>query len=215
MQTLWQDLRYGARMLLKKPGFTFVAIITLALGIGGITAIFSVVHAVLLRPMPFYRPEQLVRVTADLQRMSLPDVGMSGMELFDYRDRADVFDQISGIYPINANITWVDQPERVEALLVDVNYFSLLGAGAALGRIFQPADYQSGIAEIAVISDGLWKRRYGADPDAIGKKFRLDNDLYTIVGVMPPGFRHPGRVIQTDVEGWAPAGLVGFPVNNP
>ena len=202
-------------MFLKKPGFTLVAIITLALGIGGNTAIFSVVHAVLLRPMPFDRPEQLVRVTADLQKMSLPDVGMSGMELFDYRDRTDVFDQISGIYPINANITWVDQPERVEALLVDVNYFSLLGANTQLGRIFQPEDYQSGIAEIAVISDGLWKRRYGADPDAIGKKFRLDNDLYTIVGVMPPGFRHPGRVIQTDVEVWAPAGWVGSPFNNP
>ena len=215
MQTLWQDLRYGARMLAKKPGFTLVAIITLALGIGANTAIFSVVHAVLLRPMPFDRPEQLVRVTADLQRMSLSDVGMSGAELFDYRDRADIFDQVSGIYPINANITWVDQPERVEALLVDVNYFSLLGANTQLGRIFQPEDYQPGIAEIAVISDGLWKRRYGADPDAIGKKFRLDNDLYTIVGVMPPGFRHPGRVIQTDVEVWAPAGWVGSPFNNP
>ncbi len=215
MQTLIQDLRYGARMLLKKPGFTLIAVITLALGIGANTAIFSVVHAVLLRPMPFDRPEQLVRVTADLQKMSLSDVGMSGAELFDYRDRADVFDQISGIYPINANITWVDQPERVEALLVDVNYFSLLGANTQLGRTFQPEDYQSGIAEIAVISDGLWKRRYGADPDAIGKKFRLDNDLYTIVGVMPPGFRHPGRVLQTDVEVWAPAGWVGSPFNNP
>ena len=215
MQTLIQDLRYGARMLLKNPGFTLVAIVTLALGIGAVTAIFSVVYGVLLRPMPFDRPEQLVRVTADLQRMSLPDVGMSGMELFDYRDRTDLFDQISGIYPINANITWVDQPERVEALLVDVNYFSLLGANPQLGRTFQPEDYQSGIAEIAVISDGLWKRRYGADPDAIGKKFRLDNDLYTIVGVMPPGFRHPGRVIQTDVEVWAPAGWVGSPFNNP
>ena len=98
MQTFWQDLRYGVRMLLKKPGFTLIAVITLALGIGANTAIFSVVHAVLLRPMPFDRPEQLVRVTADLQRMSLSDVGMSGAELFDYRDRADVFDQVSGIH---------------------------------------------------------------------------------------------------------------------
>src|SRR5262245_42569691 len=118
MQILWQDLRYGARVLIKNPGFTLVAILTLALGIGAVTAIFSVVYAVLLRPLPFDRPEQLVRVTADLQRMNLSDVGMSGLELFDYRDRTDVFDQISGIYPINANITWVDQPERVEALLV-------------------------------------------------------------------------------------------------
>src|ERR1044072_2477784 len=215
MDTLLQDVRYAIRMLFKKPAFTAIAVITLALGIGANTAIFSVVHAVLLRPLPFERPEQLVRVTADMRKTNVIDTGMSAAELFDYRDRTDAFDQISGVYPINANITWVDQPERVEALLVDTNYFSLLGASAQLGRVFQAEDYQPGIAEIAVISDGLWRRRYGADPDVLGKKFRLDNDLYTIVGVMPPEFRHPGRGIQTDVEVWAPAGWIASPFNNP
>ena len=202
-------------MLLKKPAFTVIAVITLALGIGANTAIFSVVHAVLLRPLPFERPEELVRVSADLSKLNLTDTGMSGAELFDYRDRSGIFDQISGVYPVNANITWVDQPERVEALLVDANYFTMLGATAQLGRVFQAEDYTPGITEIAVISDSLWRRRYGADPNALGKKFKLDNDLYTIVGVMPPGFRHPGRVIQTDADVWAPAGWVGSPFNNP
>ncbi|HEX7173830.1 MAG TPA: ABC transporter permease [Pyrinomonadaceae bacterium] len=215
MGTLWQDLRFGIRILLKKPGFTAVAVLTLALGIGANTAIFSVVNRVLLRPLPFTQPEQLVRVTADIQKTNSTDVGLSGLELFDYRDRAGMFEQISGVYPINANITEIDQPERVEALLVDVNYFSLLGVEAQLGRTFQQEDYQPGIAEVAVISDGLWRRRYGAGTDVIGKKFRLDEDLYVIAGVAPASFRHPGRTLQTDVEVWVPAGWVGPPFNNP
>ena len=151
MQTLWQDLRYATRLLLRMPGFTFVAVLTLALGIGANTAIFSVVHAVLLSPLPFEHPEQLVRVTGDLRQMNLPDAGMSGPELFDFRERSGLFTDISGLYPINANLTEVDQPERVEALLVDVNYFSLLGAGAQVGRVFQKEDYSTGISEVAVI----------------------------------------------------------------
>ena len=215
MENLWQDVRYAARMLRKKPGFTIVAILTLALGIGANTAIFSVVHAVLLRPLPFKNPEQLVRVTSDLQKINSPDVGLSAPELFDYRDHSDLFQQVSGVYPIDANITWVDQPERVEALLVDTNYFSLLGVGAQLGRVFQQEDYQPGISEVAVISDGLWRRRYGADPNVIGKKFRLDNDLYVIIGVAPPDFHHPGRSLQTEVEVWAPAGWIASPFGEP
>src|SRR5918912_1923171 len=134
MENLWQDVRYGLRVLFKMPGFTFVAVLTLALGIGANTAIFSVVHTVLLRPLPFEHPEQLVRVTSDLRQMGLPDAGISGLELFDFRERSGLFTQISGLYPINANITEVDEPERVEALLVDVNYFQLLGVNAQLGR---------------------------------------------------------------------------------
>ena len=215
MQTLWQDLRYATRLLFKMPGFTLVAVMTLSLGIGANTAIFSVVHAVLLRPLPFEHPEQLVRVTGDLRQMNLPDAGMSAPELFDFRDRSGLFTDISGLYPINANLTEVDQPERVEALLVDVNYFSLLGVRAQVGRVFQKEDYSTGISEVAVISDGVWRRRYGSAADVLGKKFRLDNDMYTIVGVMPAGFRHPGRSIQTDVEVWVPAGWTGSPFNNP
>src|ERR1044071_8395460 len=126
METLLKDLRFGVRMLLKKPAFTAIAVLTLALGIGANTAIFSVVNTVLLRPLPFPHPERLVRVTSDYTRLNLTDGGLSGLELADYRDHADVFDEISGVYPINANITWVDQAERDEALLGDVNCLWLL-----------------------------------------------------------------------------------------
>jgi putative ABC transport system permease protein len=211
MNNLWQDVRYAIRMLAKRPGFTVIAVITLALGIGANSAIFSVVHAVLLRPLPFERPEELVRLTSEFQNLNVRDAGLSVPELYDYRERAGVFDAVSGVYPLSANITWVDQPERVEALLVDVNYFSLLGVNAQLGRVFQPEDYQPGITEVAVISDALWRRRYGADPDVCGKQFRLDNDMYTVIGVMPRDFRHPGRAIQTEVEVWAPSGWSASP----
>jgi predicted permease len=216
METLLQDLRFGVRMLLKKPALTAIAVLTLALGIGANTAIFSVVNTVLLRPLSFPHPERLVRVTSDFNRLNLTDAGMSSLELADYRDHAGIFEQISGVYPIDANITWINQPERLEVLMVDVNYFSMLGADAQLGRIFQPDDYQPGIPEIVVISDGLWRRRYGADPNVIGKKIGLDNDLYVVVGVMPPGFRHPGRTLQNEVEVWAPSGWIAAPwPNNP
>src|SRR5690348_14723417 len=185
MSTLLQDLRYGARMLSKRPAFSLVAVITLALGVGANTAIFSVVNALLLRPLPFKQPEQLVRITSDFTRRNARDVGATVPELFDYRDRAGVFEEVSGLYPINVNLTEVDEPERIEALLVSPAYFSILGADAALGRTFQADDYQPGITEIVVISDGLWRRRFGADPNILGKKIRLDNDLFTIVGVMP------------------------------
>lgn len=215
MTAIGQDLRYSLRMLARSPGFAAVAVATLALGIGANTAIFSVVDAVLLKPLPFRQPEQLVRVTADLKGQGLNDAGMSPPELFDYRDRSGAFSAMSGLFPINANITGLDHPERAEVLLVDVNYFDLLGVKPQAGRFFEKADYRPGIAEIAVISDGWWRRHYAADRNAIGKTFRLDDDLYTIVGVAPPGFRHPGQSLQTDVEFWAPSGWSASPFPRP
>ena len=206
MTTLSQDIRYAVRMLARSKGFTAIAVATLALGIGANAAIFSVVNAVLLRPLPFPRAEELVRVTGDLKGQGVTDVGVSAPELFDYQDHAGIFGQVSGLYPINANITGGDRPERAEVLLVDTNYFSMLGVRPQVGRFFEPADYRTGIAEIAVISDGWWRRHYAADPGVIGRTMRLDDDMYTIVGVAPPDFRNPGRGIETDVEIWAPAG---------
>src|SRR5512132_709207 len=127
MQTLLQDVRYGLRRLARSPGFTAVAVATLALGIGANTAIFSVVHAVLLKPLPFEQPDERVRVTADLTGQGVTDAGTSPPELFDYRDRSGAFSAISGLYPINANITGMERPERAEVLLVDLNYFDMLG----------------------------------------------------------------------------------------
>ena len=169
MQTLSQDLRYGARMLAKKPGFTLVVVLTLALGIGANTAIFSVVDAVLLRPLPYPRPEQLVLVRDDLPGRQVENVGMSVDELKDLQERSGVFEEISAVWPVDANLTGSDRPERVELLAVSPNYFSMLGAKAQLGRVFGPQDYAPGFADGVIISDGLWRRLFGADPQVLGR----------------------------------------------
>jgi predicted permease len=211
MDTLWQDIRSAVRLLWRHPAFGAAAVLTLTLAIGATTAVFSLVEAVLLRALPFERPGALVRVTGDLTGRESPDVGLSVAELFDWRDRAGVFESVSGLYPINANLTGGDRPERIEGLLVDTNYFAMLGVQAQRGRVFTASDYRAGIAEVAVISDGLWRRLFGADPHVVGKTMRLDNDLYTILGVAPAGFRHPGRGIVREPEVWCPSGWVGSP----
>ena len=215
MNSFLQDLRYAARMLAKTPGFTAVAILTLALGIGANVAAFSVVRAVLLRPLPYRQPGQLVRVFDDLRASNVSDVGMSQPELEDLQNRSGVFEDISAVWPISANLTGGDRPERVEVVATSTNYFTLLGANAQLGRIYTKQETIPGFIEAAVISDGFWRREFGADPRAIGKKIRLDGDLYTIVGVMPPDFRHPGRTLQTDVDLWIAAGYAADPFPNP
>ncbi len=206
-----QDIKYALRMLRNSPGFTAIAVLTLAIGIGANAAIFSVVDAVLLRPLPFNHPEQLVAVKDDLPGLSLADIGMSEEELDDLQNQSGVFDQISAVWPINANVTGAEKPERVEAQVVSFNYFMLLGTKAQLGRMIQPEDHQLGFAEAAVISDGLWRRMFGADPSVIGRPIRLDSDLYRIVGVTPPSFRHPGATLEHDVDVWVSAGFVAAP----
>ena len=161
MRIIWEDLRYAARMLRNKPGFTLIAVITLGLGIGANTAIFSVVNAVLLSPLPFPHPEQIVLVRDDLTGRQLENVGLSVDELKDFQERSGVFDQISAVWPVDANLTGSDRPERIELLAVSPNYFSLLGANAQLGRVFGPQDHTPGFAEGVVISDGLWRRLFG------------------------------------------------------
>ena len=215
MGSLIQDVKYALRMLRKAPGFTAVVIATLTLGIGANTAIFSVVDAVLLRPLPFPRPEQLVSVKDDLQGQNLTDMGMSVPELVDFQERSGVFDQISAVWPNDANVTGGEKPERLEMQGVSPNYFTLLGAHAELGRLFGPQDYRPGFFEGAVISDSLWRRMFGADPNVLQKSLRLDSDLYQIIGVLPPGFRHPGPTLEHDVDVWATAGFVANPFPAP
>jgi predicted permease len=215
METLIQDVRYGLRMLRKNLGFTAVIVVTLALGIGANTALFSVVDAVLLRPLPYRQPEQLVSVKADLPGVNLIDAGMSQPELDDFQKRSGVFAEISAVWPINANITGREKPERVEANAVSTNFFALLAAKPALGRVFNDADSREGFSEGAVISDSLWHSMFGGDPNVLGQAIRLDTDLYTIIGVMPPEFRHPGRTLGHDVEVWVAAGFAAAPFPKP
>jgi predicted permease len=206
-----QDLRYAFRMLYKSPGFSIVTVLTLAIGIGANVATFCVVYAVLLRPLPFSHPQELVRVFDDLRGTNEQDVGMSAPELWDLQDRSGVFQDISAVAPSNSAVAGGDRTVRAESLVTSPDYFGLLGAKPQLGRVYTQQDAVPGFMEPVVISDGFWRRNYGSDPNIIGRKMRLDNDPYTIVGVMPPGFRHPGRTLDTDVEVWIAAGFNALP----
>ncbi len=211
MNQFLQDVRYACRMLLKTPGFTLVAILTLALGIGANIATFSIVDGVLLRPLPFTHSEQLVRVFDDLRSSNAKDVGMSVPEFWDYRDRAGVFQDIAVIWPIPANLTDVERPERIEVLATSPNYFTMLGVQPELGRVFTQKNDVPGFINAVVLSDGFWHREFGGDPKAIGKSIRLDGDLYQIFGVMPPGFHHPGKTLETEEDAYIAAGYNALP----
>ena len=210
----WQDSRYALRMLRKKPTFTSVAVLTLALGVGANTAIFSIVNAVLLRSLPFAHPNRLVKIVANNRGVGARDIGLSVPELDDLRLRAGVFEQVSAIATGDTNLTGAERPQRLELAVVSPNYFPMLGASAHIGRVFGPSDEVPGFAEAAVISDSLWASGFGRDPGILGRKLQLDNDPYTIVGVLPPGFRHPGTAV-TDVEVWAAAGFRADPYPKP
>ena len=213
--TLLQDVRLALRRMRRSPMFAVSVAGTLTIGVAATTSIYSIIDGVLLKPLPFRDPASLVRISADFQALNQPNIGMSQPELVDYGVRSGAFESISGIWPITANITGGDRPERVEVLLTSPNYFELLGAEPALGRTFTPRDEVSGIATVAVISDGLWRRAFGADPRAIGRTLRIDEDVYEIVGVMPPSFRHPSVTLETDVEVWAPCGWRSAPFPPP
>jgi len=206
-----QDLRYALRMLLKSPGFTIVAVLTLALGIGANVATFSVVYAVLLRPLSFLHPEQLVRVFDDLRGPNDQDVGMSVPELWDLQDRSGVFQDISAVAPSSSAVGGGERTVRAESLVTSPDYFALLGAKPQLGRVYTPQDAVAGFLEPVVISDGFWRRNFASDPNIVGRKMRLDSDMYTIVGVMSPGFRHPGPTLNTDIEVWVATGFNALP----
>jgi len=215
MTTLLQDVRYGLRVLWKSPGFTIVAVLSLALGVGANTAIFSIVNAVLLRSLPFSHPERLVKVIASNRGVGARDIGFSVPELDDLRTRAGIFDQVTAIQDGPTNLTGGERPQHLELLEVSANYFSMLGTSAHIGRVFGPGDDVPGFAEAIVISDSLWARGFGRDPGVLGRKIQLDNDPYTIVGVLPPGFRHPGRAVATDIEVWTAVGFRADPFPKP
>jgi putative ABC transport system permease protein len=205
MEVLEQNVRYSWRMLKRSLVFSIVAVLTLALGIGANVATFSVVHAVLLHPLPFREPGQLVRIYDDLKGSNSRDVGLSAPELWDLRDRSAVFQDVSVVFPVDANLTGGDHPDRVAFMGTNSSYFTLLGVNAQLGRVYTKADDRPGFNELAVISDAFWSRMFGKDPNVVGRKIRLDGDLYSIVGVLPKGFRHPGASLDTDVDVWCGA----------
>ena len=212
---LWQDLRYALRMLRKSPGFSAVIILTLALGIGASTAIFSVVDATLLHSLPYPHPEQLVSICDDLPGVGALDVGMSVPEWHDLQ-RSGIFDYVSPLGGGDVNLTGASQPARIRFYNVAPNYFALLGVKPQLGSSFNPDDHTPGFTLEALISDGLWKRAFAADPYILGKSLRLDNDLYRVIGVMPPGYHDPGSTPeQRNIEIWVASGFAADPAPPP
>jgi predicted permease len=189
MSTLWQDLRYGARMLLKKPGFTLIAIVTLALGIGANTAIFSVVNGALLRPLQVKEPDRLVGLYRKIpqdpnyNRFSYPNY-------VDVRDRNQVFEGLAAYYFAPFNLSGASQTERVFGKVVSGNYFSVLGVEMGLGRGFLPEEDRIPDAHpVVVISHGLWQRRFGGDPSMVGKTITINGFGFTVIGIAPQQFQ--------------------------
>ena len=211
IDALVQDLRIAARSLRARPGYAAALTLTLALGIGANLAIFTVVNSVLLRPLPLVQPERLVRLYDDLPGAGATDVGMSVPELEDLSRRAGVFDEVSGILGASAALEGGERVERVELLGTSANYFEMLQAKAELGRVYTKADAKPGFIGTVVISDALWRRQFGADANILGKSIRLDEDPYTIIGVMPPNFRHPGNTLSGDVDVWGGTGFSADP----
>src|SRR5262245_15368281 len=190
IEKLIQDLRYGARMLLRKPGFTLIAVITLTLGVGANTAIFSVAQAVLLRPLPYDQPERLVSLwETDMRRGGR--ISFSAANFIDWRAQNQVCSQMAAFVPVSVNLTGRDEPERISGLAASANLFQLLGAQAELGRVFLTDEDEPGAAPVVVLSYGLWRRRFGADPQIVGQTLTLDGVSRTVIGVMPPGFQFP------------------------
>jgi putative ABC transport system permease protein len=192
MDTLIQDIRFALRLLVKNRGFTAVAVLTLALGIGANTAIFSLVNAVLLRQLPYQNPDQLVRIWSsrtdrDKSNFSLPD-------FMDYRDQNQTLQQISGFSTWSANLLYAGEPERIFGVRSSANIFQMLGVNAEIGRTLLSEDDDSASQRVVVLSHRLWSRRFGMSADIVGKQLTLNDENYTVVGVLRPAFVFPGMM---------------------
>ncbi len=191
MESLIKDIRYGIRGLLKRPGFTLVALITLALGIGANTAIFSVVNAVVLRPLPYSEPERLLTLWETMPGSDRRSVAPGNF--YDWRTQNKTFEDMAATFYANFNLTSDGEPERIDGATTTSNLMTMLGASAQLGRTFQADDDDHQDRHIALVSDGLWKRRFGSDPTLIGRSIMIDEIPHTVVGVMAKGFQYPSR----------------------
>ena len=192
MESLRQDLGYGLRTLVKNPGFTIVAVLALALGTGANTAIFSVINGVLLRPLPFQEPDRLVMVWTNNTKSNQPQNAISVPDFLDYRDNG-VFEKIACLSYDDFNLTGGDQPEHVQGTMVSANFFSVLGVAPQLGRAFLPNEDQAGADRAVIISNALWKRRFGGDPALLNQTIQLNGTGFTVVGVAPPDFQSPEK----------------------
>ncbi len=197
LDTFLKDVRYGWRGLIKHPGFTAIVIVTLALGIGASTAIFSVVNSVMLRRLPYRTADRIVAI------QELNSVGrqgqVTGPNFLDWRAQNTVFEHLAAIKITNANLTLADQAERIDLAQTSANFFDVFGVGPQLGRLFVSGDEQAGHAPVVVLSDTLWRRRFGADPGVLGREVSLDGSTYSVIGIAPTNFQYPNKT-----EAWLP-----------
>jgi putative ABC transport system permease protein len=201
MQTLWQDLRYGARMLLKQPGITLIAVLTLALGIGANTAIFSVVNAVLLRSLPFAEPERIVAIGATETQDRSAFTSLSYPDVVDYRAQSQAFERIAAYSTRGFTLTEAGGAVRVRGAVVEADLFPLLNATPLLGRAFSASEDRAGGGRTVVLSHGAWQSRFRGDQNIVGQTVAINGESHTVIGVMPPGFQFP---IQSEpIELWA------------
>src|SRR2546423_710438 len=199
MHSLWQDLRYGARMLLKNPGITSIVIVALALGIGANTAIFSVVDAVLLRPLPYDHADQLVFLNETSKSMA--DISISYPNFSDWRDQNHVFEKIGVFNRSNYNLTGHGDAERIPTAQTSADLFAALRVNASLGRLYNNDEDKPGGNPVVVLGYGFWQRRFGGQDTILNQQLTLNGKSYTVIGVLPQGFQYPSRV---DI--WVPVG---------
>ena len=202
IETFLQDTRYAFRVLRKNPGFTAVAVLTLALGIGANTAIFSVVYAVLLKPLPYTNPEQLFTVFQANKQQGIAETGCSYLNFEEWRAQDHVFSELAGIVAHQLTLTGNVEPTVVNTSVVTPEFFTLLDVKTVAGRIFSPQDGQQGAPPVALVSEDLWRGRFGADPKIIGTAINLDQRPFTVIGIIPAAFRAP--FFNTKQEVWIP-----------
>jgi putative ABC transport system permease protein len=189
LETLWADARYALRILRKAPGFTAIAILTLALGIGANVAIFSVLDTVVLKPLPYPQADRLALIWTGFKTAGQTRVPFSGPDMVDLKQRSRLFQVVGGAWVGSVAFTGTGEPEQIKIGFVTDNFLSVLGAHPALGRLFVPQDDVKGAAPTIILSDGLWRRRFGADPRILARSIRVDGQAVNVIGVMPPDFR--------------------------
>jgi hypothetical protein len=207
LETLGQDVCYSARMLRNNPGFAAAAILTLALGIGANTAIFTVLNAVVLRPLPYANPDRLVVIWSEFKDAGQGRAPASGPELIYLRERSRLLDDVAGIWASTGALTGIGEPEQLKVGFVTSNFFSLLGVKPQLGRTFLPHEQGRGSQPVIVLSDGLWQRRFGADPHIVGSAVNFEGTASTVIGVMPKDFEviFPSDAgVPPDIQAWTP-----------
>lgn len=203
MDRLIQDVRFAFRMLSRKPGFTVVAVVIMALGIGANTAIFTLVRAVLLNPLPFHEPSRLMMVWEDASFIGFPRNTPSPANYADWKAQNEVFEDMAALDTRSFNLTGDGEPEKAAAYGVSASLFPLLGVKPALGRVIVPEDDTPEATKVAVISYRLWQNRYGGDPQVVDRDILLTGEKYTVVGVMPPGF----QFLESEVGIWVPLAM--------